>query len=472
MKNLLKFKPMLLMMALTLVFTSCSDDDNDNPPIVPVQPNIVELALATPELSNLVAALQAADGNLIDVLSGDGPFTVLAPTNAAFTVFLTANGFGSLEDVPTDVLSQILLNHVISADLTAQDLQGLGAGYTSTNASGVGGNNISIYFNTENGVRFNSVSAVTTPDIAASNGTIHIVDAVIPIPSVVSHAAANPNFTSLVAALGASDIDLVALLSEEGPYTVLAPDNAAFTTFLDGAALGDVNPTALTQILLNHVLSKTVLSTDLTAAVAGYDLTNATGAEMNPMSIYFDTTDGVVFNGISEVTTADIVGSNGIIHAVDAVIDLPTIATFATANPALSGLVAAIVRADEGDNVINWLPAISDPNLLFTVFAPADPAFNVLLTDLGVETLADVDPAAVSGLLTLHVVNDANVRSTDLADLGGVIPTIGGNLSLDGLVITDGNDNPINILAPSLVDIQAINGVVHAVDYVIRAPVE
>ncbi len=472
MKNLLKFKPMLLMMALTLVFTSCSDDDNDNPPIVPVQPNIVELALATPELSNLVAALQAADGNLIDVLSGDGPFTVLAPTNAAFTVFLTANGFGSLEDVPTDVLSQILLNHVISADLTAQDLQGLGAGYTSTNAIGVGGNNISIYFNTENGVRFNSVSAVATPDIAASNGTIHIVDAVIPIPSVVSHAAANPNFTSLVAALGASDIDLVALLSEEGPYTVLAPDNAAFTTFLDGAALGDVNPTALTQILLNHVLSKTVLSTDLTAAVAGYDLTNATGAEMNPMSIYFDTTDGVVFNGISEVTTADIVGSNGIIHAVDAVIDLPTIATFATANPALSGLVAAIVRADEGDNVINWLPAISDPNLLFTVFAPADPAFNVLLTDLGVETLADVDPAAVSGLLTLHVVNDANVRSTDLADLGGVIPTIGGNLSLDGLVITDGNDNPINILAPSLVDIQAINGVVHAVDYVIRAPVE
>ena len=193
---------------------------------------------------------------------------------------------------------------------------------------------------------------------------------------------------------------------------------------------------------------------------------------MNPMSIYFDTTDGVVFNGISEVTTADIVGSNGIIHAVDTVIDLPTIATFATANPALSGLVAAIVRADEGDNVINWLPAISNPDLLFTVFAPADPAFDVLLEDLGVESLADVDPAAVSGLLTLHVVNEANVRSTDLGGLGGVIPTIGGNLSLDGLVITDGNDNPINILAPNLVDIQAINGVVHAVDYVIRAPVE
>ncbi len=472
MKNLLKFKPMLLMMALTLIFTSCSDDDDENSPIVPVELNIVELAIATPELTVLVEALLAADGNLVDVLSGDGPFTVLAPTNAAFTAFLTANGFGSLEEVPTDVLSQILLNHVISADLTASDLTGLGSGYTSTNANGVGGNNISIYFNTENGVRFNNVSAVSTADIDASNGTIHIVDAVIPIPSVVSHAVANSNFSSLVAALGASDIDLVALLSSEGPFTVLAPDNAAFATFLDGADLGDVNTTALTQILLNHVLSKTVLSTDLTTAGAGYDVTNATGAGMNPMSIYFDTTDGVVFNGISGVTAADIVGSNGIIHAVDTVINLPTIATFATANPALSGLVASIVRADEGDNVINWLPAISNPDLLFTVFAPADPSFSVLLEDLGVDSLADVDPAAVSGLLALHVVNDANVRSTDLEGLGGVIPTIGGNLGLDGLVITDGDANAINILAPTLVDIQAINGVVHAVDYVIRSAVE
>ncbi len=157
MKNLLKFKPMLLMMALTLIFTSCSDDDNE---VIPVDPdpgqNIVEIALGAPDLSILVSALQAADGDLVNVLSGDGPFTVLAPTNAAFTAFLASAGFSSLDEVPSDVLSQILLNHVISSDITSTDLVSLGAGYASTNASGAGENFISIYFNTENGVRFNN----------------------------------------------------------------------------------------------------------------------------------------------------------------------------------------------------------------------------------------------------------------------------------------------------------------------------
>jgi len=471
MKNLLKFKPMLLMMALTLIFTSCSDDDNAIAPIIPdTGQNIVELALATPELTSLVAALQAADGDLVNVLSGDGPFTVLAPTNAAFTAFLTANGFGSLDEVPTDVLSQILLNHVISADLTASDLTGLGAGYTSTNASGVGGNNISIYFNTTNGVRFNNVSAVSTADIDASNGTIHIVDAVIPIPSVVDHAVANANFSSLVAALGASDIDLVALLSSEGPYTVLAPDNAAFTTFLDGGDLGGVNTAVLTQILLNHVLSKTVLSTDLTTAGAGYDNTNATGAGMNPMSIYFDTTEGVVFNGISEVTTADIVGSNGIIHAVNTVIGLPTVVTFAAANPNFSTLVQAlttltpatpfetILARTEGNNLDG-----NNPN--FTVFAPTNDAFAALPEVPGEVVLTQV--------LLHHVVGEANVTSGDLTNPGDTtaatlqgqditvtLPGTGDNIAdvTDGSGVTD-----IGIIA---VDVQAVNGVIHVLNKV------
>ena len=172
--------------------------------------------IASNVVKRVASALQAADGNLVGVLSGDGPFTVLAPTNAAFTVFLTANGFGSLEEVPSDVLAEVLLNHVISADLTSGDLTGLGSGYTSTNATGVGGNKISMYFNTASGVRFNNAASVTTDgsDIDASNGTIHIIDAVIPIASIVTHAAANENFSSLVAALGASDLDLVALIEE------------------------------------------------------------------------------------------------------------------------------------------------------------------------------------------------------------------------------------------------------------------
>lgn len=100
----------------------CSNDD-DNNIIDPGSQTIVELAIATPELSSLVAALQAADGNLLSVLSGPGPFKVLAPTNDAFAVLIAST---PLDQVPTDVLSQILLNHVIAGDVSSTDLLNLG----------------------------------------------------------------------------------------------------------------------------------------------------------------------------------------------------------------------------------------------------------------------------------------------------------------------------------------------------------
>ena len=464
MKKYLKFKPMLIVMALTFIFTSCSDDDNDAPPPAPLG-NIVEVALEDVQLTALVAALERT--GLTSALEADGPLTVLAPTNAAFTAFL--NG-AAIEDVPVDDLAAILLNHVIVGEYEAADLINLGAGYVPGSSPNAQGLNVSIYFNTTNGVRFNNTGAVIDngADISASNGVIHKIDAVLDLPNIADHAIANPELSTLVTALGLAD--LVGAVQGPGPLTVLAPDNTAFEEFL-----GDTDPTTilplLTNTLLNHVLAGSITSSMLVEMGEGYTTSSATNADEDAISLYFNTTSGVEFNGVSTVAAADIIATNGVIHAVDAVVGLPTIATFAKANPALSGLVAAIGRADEGDNVINWLPAISNPDLLFTVFAPADPAFDVLLEDLGANNLGEVDPAAVNGLLTLHVVNDANVRSTDLGDLGGVIPTIGGNLSLNGLVITDGDGNEINILAPSLVDIQAINGVVHAVDYVIRAAV-
>ena len=103
----------IVLLSLSLFATSCSSDDDQVIIPPPSGQTIVEVALNTTGLETLVAALSRADGDLVNVLSGDGPFTVLAPTNAAFTAFLNANGFASLEDVPTDVLSQVLLNHVI-----------------------------------------------------------------------------------------------------------------------------------------------------------------------------------------------------------------------------------------------------------------------------------------------------------------------------------------------------------------------
>ncbi|MDX1471734.1 MAG: fasciclin domain-containing protein, partial [Flavobacteriaceae bacterium] len=169
MKFISQFTKIMPFIMLLFVLQACSNDDDGSTP-QPEELTIVETAQASANLSILVSALQAADGDLVSVLSGDGPFTVLAPTNAAFTQFLADNNFNSLDDVPTDVLAQVLLNHVIAGEVTSTDLTAAGSGYTSTSATGPNNNNLSLYFDTSSGVEFNGVSGVTQADIEASNG--------------------------------------------------------------------------------------------------------------------------------------------------------------------------------------------------------------------------------------------------------------------------------------------------------------
>lgn len=471
MKKILKTVKVVAFVALTLGFTACSDDDDNNNVVNPGDPNLVEVALEKPELSILVQALQVADGDLVSVLTGDGPFTVLAPTNDAFNAFLAANGFTTLDDVPTDVLSQVLLNHVVSANLTASDLISAGSGYTNTNATTGGGLNLSLYFDTSDGVQFNGVSTVTEADLLAENGTMHVVNAVIGLPSVVDHAVANPSFSNLVAALGAADGNLVDVLSGDGPFTVLAPDNTAFETFLDGTPLGDVPTDALAQILLNHVLIGSLDTAELLIAEgSGYKNTGATGPGGNAISLYYNTSDGVSFNGISGVTEADVVGTNGVIHAVDAVIDIPTVVTFAVADPTFSTLVEALTTLTPDTDFAAILSRTSGGNgdginPDFTVFAPTNDAFDALGTIPAENVLTQV--------LLHHVISEANVTSGDLTNPGDTtagtlqgdnititLPGTGGNIA----DVTDGAGNAnIGIIA---VDVQAGNGVIHVLNKV------
>ena len=467
MKIISKTLKMLPFFLLLIGLTACSDDD-DNGPVDPQTNSIVDLAIAADDLSILVEALQRADGNLVSVLQGDGPFTVLAPTNAAFSSFLSANDFASLEDVPTDVLSQVLLNHVISGEITSSALVSMGSGYTNTSATGAGGNNLSLLFDTSNGVTFNNSASVVSglADINADNGIIHVIDAVIGLPDVVDHALNNSNFTSLTGALTSED--LVTTLQGEGPFTVLAPTNDAFANFTNP------NSNALSSILLNHVIGGVILSSDLVASGSGYANTSAAGPNDTNLSIYFNTADGVAFNGLSTVSTADIVGTNGIIHVVDEVIDLPTIATFATTNAALDTLVAALSYADTGSPTVPWIATVSDATAgPFTVFAPVNDAFvdptTGVLAELGLsgfgENAGELNAATTDAVLLTHVVS-GNVQSSGLPN--GTVATLGGDITADNtaFTLTDLNSRVSNIVT-SLVDIQAVNGVVHVIDKVL-----
>ncbi|WP_421803230.1 fasciclin domain-containing protein [Flagellimonas sp.] len=417
---------------------------------------ITDLALGNENLENLVAALVVADGDLPTVLRGDGPFTVLAPTDEAFATFLDG---AALEDVPVDVLTNVLLNHVISGEVTSEDLIGLGSGYTSTLATGAGDQNVSLFFDASGDVIFNGVSTVITPDVKALNGIVHVVNAVIDIPNIVDHAIANPGLTSLVGALteGGNTTFTDLLSNEEETFTVFAPGNDAFSAFTNP------NSNDLNAILSNHVVvGAAAFSSDLTNS---YVNTAAEFAADENLSLYINTDDGVTLNGTSSVVTADIVASNGVIHTVDAVIDLPTVVTFAVADPNFSTLVQALTELTPSTDFVSVLSAQdgagSDP---FTVFAPTNVAFDALAS---IPAEADLIP-----ILQHHVVAGANIRSGDLSD-GATATTLEGDMITINLPgtgdniadITDGAGNTgIGIDA---VDVQAINGVIHVVDTVL-----
>ncbi len=315
MKNLKLFAPLLL---LVVTIYSC---DNEVDPIINEPVNLTEIVTADPNFSSLAAALQRA--NLVTTLN-EGEFTVLAPTNDAFSTFLSDNGFSNLDAVPVPVLTQILLNHVISGSLQSTDLS---TGYANTLAtSAASGTPMSIYVNTDGGVTFNGVSTVTSPNSLAENGVLHTVDAVIGLPTVVTFAVADSNFSTLRTALTRDDLttDFVSILSTENgtspaPFTVFAPTNDAFADLLSElnlTMLSEIDEPTLNATLTYHVIGGlNVLASSLTdnfnVPTLGGDITaNVTGGAT--------LTDS---NGrISGIIATDVQANNGVIHAINKVI--------------------------------------------------------------------------------------------------------------------------------------------------------
>jgi len=454
-----KLKFLIPVLTMLLVFAAC--DENEDPVVFETQ-SIVELVTGVPNLQSLETALIRAD--LVGALEGAGPFTILAPSNEAFDNFLAANGFGNLNSVPVDVLQQVLLNHVISGNVQSTDLS---TGFATTLAtSAANGSPMSIYIDTSNGVTFNGVSSVENRDIQATNGVIHEVDAVIGLPTIVDLAVAADATSTLVSAVSAAN--LVDDLSGPGPFTVLAPTNDAFAQFLADnnlSGLGDIPTNMLTQVLLNHVVGAALESGDLST---GYANTLATSAATdNNMSIYINTSNGVQFNGISSVAIANVNANNGVIHVVDRVIGLPTVVDFALADPNFNTLVSALTRADLTTDFVSVLSTDSGTAPApFTVFAPINSAFDDLVAELMIDGLADLDEPTLNATLTFHVVGGANVRANALSD-GFTVPTLGGDITANitgGATLTDANGRTSSIIAT---DVQANNGVIHAINKVI-----
>ena len=281
--------------------------------------------------------------------------------------------------------------------------------------------------------------------------------------TIVDFVAANSDYSSLGAALDRAS--LTGVLAGTTNYTVFAPNNAAFDAFLTAnnfANLEAVPVDVLTQVLLNHVVSGVNLSSALST---GYIETLAEEATTgNNLNMYVNTTSGVLLNGTASVITADVIVDNGVIHAVNNVIDLPTVVTFATADSTFGILVAALTR-ETSFTYVATLSTTGAP-APFTVFAPTDTAFVDLLGELGYMSLADIPTAILEATLNTHVVAGANVLSSTLTD-GMMVSTLGDTFTINtvnGASFTDLNDRTGDII---VTDVQAMNGVIHVVSKVI-----
>lgn len=450
----------IALIAITLFgAVSCGDDD-DNGNIIDNNGSntIVDFVKGNDNYSSLLAALEKT--GLDATLDGSGSFTVFAPDNAAFDTFLNGT---ALADVDDAALTQILLNHVLNVERLSTDLT---TGYVKNLATEISsGANIDMYIDTTSGVTINGQSAVVTADIDTDNGVIHAVDQVIALPTIVTFATTNPALTSLVGALTAGgNTTFTDLLSDTTQdFTVFAPTNDAFTGFTNPDG-NDIN-----QVLSNHVIVGAVAVS--TALANSYVNTAAVfnGEADAPLSLYVNTDSGVTLNGTSNVVIADVVAVNGVVHVVDTVIDLPNVTTFATADPTFSTLVAALTA----DPSFGYVAALQTANgtapAPFTVFAPTNGAFDDLLADLGVTGLGDIAVPTLAATLELHVVPGANVRAEDLAGIDGANVTTlgGGEITIDAatpaIIDPDGGSNEIIVT-----NVQAANGVIHAIGRVIR----
>jgi uncharacterized surface protein with fasciclin (FAS1) repeats len=326
MKKLSLIKKFIFLTIIAFVGYSCNNEEVEKPQ------EEVTLEQATQNDENLSLYREAINmTNMGDEgKSGESrnntKYTFFAPTNQAFREFLTANGFTSLSQVPSSVLVNVLANHLIEGRKFASDFQ---TGYLKTFAKGTAStNSLSLFVDTSAGVKLNGVAKVVRPNIRFGRNVIHIVDKVIPLPTIVTHAVANSNFSSLVGALtSAGQPDFVTVLSGTGKFTVFAPKNSAFAslnTELAPGGIASVSAANLTKVLQYHVVGGTNV---LASSLVNNQVVTPILAPAQTFTIQLPASGPQIkdaSNRISKIVATDVQCTNGVIHVLDKVL-LPTL---------------------------------------------------------------------------------------------------------------------------------------------------
>lgn len=282
-----------LLMAVVLSISSCAMGKKDI------------VGVASDNAKTLAAAVTAA--GLAETLKGKGPFTVFAPSDAAFSA-IQSDVDNLMKPENKVQLAQILKGHVVSGKMKAADLKD-GEILTALDGS-------KLRVNISNGKVMVGDATVTMKDVEASNGMIHMIDKVIlpakPKEKVMDIVAiASESAKTLAAAVTAAG--LVETLQGTGPFTVFAPTDAAFAAIQKDVdnLLKPENKAKLANILTYHVVAGKAMAADL---MDGQELTTVQGTKLK-----VSVKNGKVMINGANVVSADIPASNGVIHVIDKV---------------------------------------------------------------------------------------------------------------------------------------------------------
>ena len=443
--------------------------------VLPYSPSTIAELVATlnegpdfaGQFDTLLAAVAAADPNVLAALGAPGELTVFAPTDDAFA------GLGldpdNVADVGESVLTDVLLYHVAAGKLMAADV--LAAEQIETLEGSV--------LLQDGGVLTDEIggqAAITATDVEASNGVIHVIDSVV-LPfqlvdlvellvALNSEGDFAGQFDTLIAAAEAADPSILEALSGTAKLTVLAPTDEAFAALgLTPETIAGVDPGTLTDVLLYHaaagkLFAKDVLAADAIETLEGSDIAVTPD---DPNNLFTDDTGGT-----AGVVATDLEAANGVVHVIDAVV-LPF---------RLVNLVDLLVSLNsEGDlagqfDTLLAAAEAADPSILealvgsdtYTVFAPTDDAFAAL----GVEpnNVGELDQAYLTDVLLYHVAA-GRLMAEDVLALEAITTLQGSDVLQDAGVLTDGRGGQAAITAT---DLEGTNGVVHVIDAVLMPP--
>merc|ERR1712176_890443 len=364
----------------------------------------------------------------LDSVLATGEYTLFAPSNDAVSAFT-----GS-------ITSDVLTYHVVEGTYLSTDVP-----TSDTVLTTVNGDTITVMRDSATGVvtvtdAAGRMASVTSANIAGTNGVVHIIDDVLEFRDVVGLASDRSDLTTLVSALGTAS--LVSTLQGPGPFTVLAPTDEAFAAITIPSEVSD-----LTNVLTYHVIGSTVLSTDLTSGLVATTLQTETVTAQIDAGVFFYDSNG----RMGQVTVADIVGTNGVIHVIDAVLLPGGTVDDITGNIAdLSSLDGAL-EANSLDSVL------ADTTASYTLFAPSNTA------------VADFTGSITSDVLTYHVIGekyfaaDMPTNDTELTTVNGEILTVVRDAE-GGVTVTD-FDGRMGMV--TMANIAGVNGVVHVIDIVL-----